>query len=1248
MPEPARAEILNELAVRHGAKFLQEQAGRIAEGVRGADRPNDPVLPAMARWAELASYGAVDPAQAATWLDRRLASLTEAGESGQALAWAETGKLLVPVLGQELDSVVSVGLRRIELLYRRSLDLGHLRWFLPRQEQIEEFWRLLDGEGDTWAMHYLGPGGLGKTMLLRQVTAKLAPERGIPTARVDFDHLSPDYPIAKPGQLLLELLDELQSFSVSSHADSFAYSFRAQVAQLHAPVIQDSNDPLARIHDKQFDLVLATFRDYLLLLPQPVVLILDTCEELAKRRSEGSTLPPVAATFEILERLHDEIPTLRVIFAGRRLLARSGSGWAVSPDDDVEGHALLPELKAFLRLHQMSGFSREEAVRYLDMTVPGLSAVMTEAILARSSAPGNAVRIVWEPPRTPGTEDRYNPFDLNLYASWVREDPSLRAETIARGTTDPYIALRIIGRLGRADLERLLPAVILLGRFDRSMLRAELPGSDELFGDAYHDLSAQEWIDYQPNPALNTTFLEVDRNLRPRLLAYYRGDPDRSFLLHEAQDRLGSALARLVEERPLDEIGVDLIDAAMRLLPPVDAARLWDKVADKIRAQGDWAWADQRTSRLLSEDGAVADPSHPARAAVVASRIGSLIHTRSDYNMAPDWREVAERANASPDPVIREWLQSRAVAGKVAAFRLFGIELSADDLAAFWELVDQFAAVAVRLPAYLAEQLAASCCAALEALVEVAEYRGDVSLVSDTQLAERWLGCIEGQVPADLLAWGTMIAARGQALNGRFRAALELAAQAERSSADLPASRPGRWADFNAPPMACHRLRLELIRMAALPVTADPLCGAPLDAWQRSAEAALGTIDADRLLAVILLQRLSAGIVPFDEVIRLAELEERTAEGGRFPHSTLLCHVTVPPLFTTVARCWLALGRSDRAIELLNARRRRALATGDTDAENAALIGPVEISRRMRIAQPVLAKNSGKSPDAAQQAAAWALTALAEQPGVRAAEPVGEIPDERLHDWWRSRPALSGPKSEEAQQFRRRATQLAASRVGLTPFGAVSLGLDLAEQCIAEATSPTWLPVDLAGLEQSGQCTAEQLIRVTLRMLALGHPASGTAHPPPPGADSSADHWARQADQWAASAGAGRRSWPWTRVNCSRYAFPARRSRSWTWPPPGSTRPTIRPVPCSRGSRARSRGSGPECPSRQGSASPCPPCMRRWPAGPWLPCRHGLTSPQGRSHGRPGRWTTRPRRPWEDGWPAWPPVLLRAEPWPAE
>ncbi len=773
-------------------------------------------------------------------------------------------------------------------------------------------------------MHYLGAGGLGKTMLLRQVTARLAPERGIPTARVDFDHLSPDYPIARPGQLLLELLDELQSFVTSGQADSFAYSFRAQVAQLHAPVTQASNDPLARIHDEQFGEVLRTFCDFVRLLPQPVVLILDTCEELARRRAEGPTLPPVEATFEILERLHEEIPWLRVIFAGRRLLARSGPGWSVSTEADAEGHALLPERKDFLALHEMRGFSRDEVTGYLAGAAPGLSARMTAAIMARSLAPASAAPVVWEPPRPRDAEQRYNPFDVNLYANWAREDPSLRAETIAQGTTDPYIAIRIVRRLGQTDLDQLLPAVTLLGRFDRAMLRGELPGSDERFENAYYELSSQEWIDYQPDPSLNTTFLEVERNLRPRLLSYYRNDPDRYVLLSQTQDRLGSALVHLVVDRPLHEIGVDLIDAAMRLLPPADAARLWDKVAGQIRAQGDWPWADQRTGRLLGEDGAVADPRHPARAAVLASRISALIHTRSEYNPAPDWREVAARAAASPDPAVREWLRCRAIAGLVAAFRLRGVELSADDLAAFWELVDQFAVVSGRLPGPLAEQLAASCCAALEALVEVAEMRGDPSLVSDIPLIERWLGHIAGQVPADLLALGTMIAARGQALHGRFEAALELAAQAEESSADLPASRPGRWADFDAPAMVCDRIRLELVRMAAaLPVPADPLRDKPLDDWQRSAEENLGTIDADRLLAAILLRRLSTGILPRDEVARLAALEEQATERvRRSPRSALWCHLAVPPLFTAVAWGWTALGQSDRAIDLLNARRR--------------------------------------------------------------------------------------------------------------------------------------------------------------------------------------------------------------------------------------------------------------------------------------------------------------------------------------
>src|SRR5262249_46910851 len=161
------------------------------------------------------------------------------------------------------------------------------------------------------------------------------------------------------------------------------------------------------------------------------------------------------------------------------------------------------------------------------------------------------------------------------------------------------------------------------------------------------------------------------------------------------------------------------------------------------------------------------------------------------------------------------------------------------------------------------------------------------------------------------------------------------------------------------------------------------------------------------------------------------------------------------------------------AIELLHARRRRAFKAGDADAENAALTATLEISRRMRIAQPVLAKNSSGSADASQRAAAWALTALTEQPGAQTTEPLSDIAATFLHDWWRSRPTLPDPDSEDAQLFRDRARQLAAARGDQTPFGAISLRLDLAEASIAEPAKQSWWSVDPDELARSGQATAE-------------------------------------------------------------------------------------------------------------------------------------------------------------------------------
>ena len=57
----------------------------------------------------------------------------------------------------------------------------------------------------------LGMGGVGKTMLVRYLTVKLAksfPERLL-VGRVDFDHLDPRFPWERPAELLVVLADAL-------------------------------------------------------------------------------------------------------------------------------------------------------------------------------------------------------------------------------------------------------------------------------------------------------------------------------------------------------------------------------------------------------------------------------------------------------------------------------------------------------------------------------------------------------------------------------------------------------------------------------------------------------------------------------------------------------------------------------------------------------------------------------------------------------------------------------------------------------------------------------------------------------------------------------------------------------------------------------------------------------------------------------------------------------------------------------
>ena len=555
MPERMRPEALIQVGQR---EHLESVCAQIGERLRSVDVS---LPPALARWAELAEQFKEGPSHAARWLRQRTRHFINLDQTAEAMALLSTAERLSSALGGELESSLRLCNRRLELAYRQALEKRHLQAFLERPEQIEAFRALLGGPAKLWALHYFGTGGVGKTMLLRHIAGRLA--AGRPVSRVDFDFLSPDYPVRRPAQLLIELADSLRVFGESEKVDEIFEEFHNRVASLHAPLSAEppSGDPLANIHRPEFDDVLGAFCDYVQLLPQPVLLILDTCEELAKLQPSGTFQPGIEATFEVLERVHAMVPTVRVIFAGRRLLALAGPGWQLT-DAAQRGHAQhLAPFKDYLRLCEIRGFDRDEAWHFLtSIKQLHISDQLFKAILARSLdtnatseihrvlprelqerpttepdtaaiAMASEVERSWVPERL-GSEERFNPFDLNLYADWLEEDPPPSVEQIASGETDPYVEMRIVGRITQADLRRALPYVALLRRFDRLMLSAAaLNLGHEEFENVYRELSELEWMDYQPDESLGTTFLEVDRNLYHRLRRYYqyptRDQPER-------------------------------------------------------------------------------------------------------------------------------------------------------------------------------------------------------------------------------------------------------------------------------------------------------------------------------------------------------------------------------------------------------------------------------------------------------------------------------------------------------------------------------------------------------------------------------------------------------------------------------------------------------------------------------------------------------------------------------------------------
>ncbi|MEZ4471503.1 MAG: FHA domain-containing protein [bacterium] len=501
------------------------RAGIIGLGhaLAGPDLP-----PVVERWATLARLADAPEAFAEALMDR-----VRGGSDG--VRWVEAGRALQGLLGGRLRLGVARAARALLLAERREEDRRALRHFvLPAalKTVFEELWH-----PDRFALHLQGAGGVGKTTFLRHLTAELAPAMQAVVARLDFDHLDARYPERDPGLLLAHLAEDLLLQADRESAEDGLIG----VGRLADRVREGLSGLAAGAPDEaEIQALVEAFGDALQSLGGPVLLLFDTCEELARRRADGQPSRAVEETLRRVEALQARAPNVRVIFSGR---------WPLPP-------------RGWLRVQALAGFDAGDADRYLAGRSEGCSPppawvtrpALRQALLERSRA-----------------DRHYSPFELSWRAAWIEAEPQISEADLRDPTADRYVELRILGRLTDPDVRSLLPAAARLGTFDVGLLRGCVDLPEVRLASAFAELARQEWV------AAKGEWLTLDERVRARLA---RGADDA---------RVAAALlGRLLSGAP----GMLFAGLAARwlTLEPTGIKEDWEKIVARVERQGEWAW----------------------------------------------------------------------------------------------------------------------------------------------------------------------------------------------------------------------------------------------------------------------------------------------------------------------------------------------------------------------------------------------------------------------------------------------------------------------------------------------------------------------------------------------------------------------------------------------------------------------------------------------------------------------------------
>lgn len=1016
MPPDVRHRVLDQLLHKDSSilEHLRQECHHIARRLSSLELP----LPEPTRrWARLASAGS-DSRQLASALAARVeellgpASQLPTGSrmdteerTAEALGWVLTARHLEPLFGPRLSEATAAAERRIDFFQLRLDDERRLHGYVEREEQLAAFRALATSPEDdsAWALHYVGKGGLGKTMLVRHLCTRVlsaSPEcrpeqvHGY-WSRVDFDHLNPAYPTQAPWLLVEQLAEQLRLQAPNSQVTSGMEWFddvRQGVREL-AGTVRSSWQALRE--EPQWQRLVQSFASVVRGFRGRVFLFFDTCEELAKVTA-GEVPANVAATFHLLEELHREAPGLRVLFFGRRPLASRGQGWRLA-----DAPAWLPE-RPYLRLHEVQSFSRAEAERCYEQVAEVARrperAALREAVLAKALEVSAPSPFTCEAQVSqPGP--RFSPFEVALGAAWIRSDPRVTPELVAEPGTDRYVEMRIVERLPDEGLRALLPAVALLGRFDAAMLQSVWAGAPEPFERALRELSRQEWVRREGR------YLQVDEGLQPRLVRYYRGrQPERWRALCE---QVSQWLEHYTLEAALEEVQSFHHVALAWLLreEPERGVRWWQQVEERVVRERGYEAAGSVCSELLA-DGGPLPPEGPAevaalRARVLATYAASLVHEGRPARSA--WEEVERLA---PEADTR--LRARALLGQLAAARALHEPLA-------HERVERLGALLEQGRLEWDEQLLGALAGGLHAVVEEVEDSGRREWLRPELLRQVEAWCARASEP--LAAFLRATVARAALLAGHAEKGREGLAEAMRRVPLGPT--PVQWLDWRSPQDVGARVRLELLRalypqvLSAREVRRLWCSGEGRGLLQQWAHVDTRSLDQDRLCSALL--QLEGALHPAAGLC--SSLEDKGWKPA--PHGMPTCnaHRAYPPSRVAWAQARGEAGEVAGALERLQeAQQQEEQPGGSARGAAQALEARLGLALRMRaldVALDVKKLGYGSALETDYERAApvlamlgllWADTAERLQEHM----PSGELSRWWVHARWRSLPVL-GP-----------------------------------------------------------------------------------------------------------------------------------------------------------------------------------------------------------------------------------------------